>query len=164
MKRQIRRNVFETNSSSTHSISIYKWQPTRESKIPVNSELEVDGYISSQTEIKDEVGKLNYIVVMLASILDHEDRDYDNEPNFEEVINSNMFVWLKEIIKEQRNTNVIYKADQSYFPYFETTYDENNSIREILECDVDDEKSFKSRISEIIFDENIIIEDKENEY
>ena len=53
MKRQIRKNVFETNSSSTHSISIYKWQPTRESKIPINSELEVDGYISSLTEIKD---------------------------------------------------------------------------------------------------------------
>lgn len=160
----IRKNVFETNSSSTHSISIYKWQPTRESKIPVNGELEVDGYISSQTEIKDEVGKLNYIVVMLASILDHEDRDYDNEPNLEEVINSNIFVWLKEIIKEQRNTDIVYKSDQSYFPYFETTYDENDSIEEILKCDIDDEKSFKERITEIIFDENIVIEDKENEY
>ena len=164
MLKSIRRNVFETNSSSTHSISIHKWQPTKESKIPVNSELEVDGYISSQTEIKDEVGKLNYIVVMLASILDYEDMDYNNEPNVEEVINSTRFVWLKEIIKEQRNTDIIYKSDQSYFPYFETTYDENRSMEEILNCNIDDEQSFKSRITEIIFDENIVIEDKENEY
>ena len=100
----------------------------------------------------------------MASILDHDDRDYDNEPNFEEVINSNMFVWLKEVIKEQRNTDIVYKSDQSYFPYFETTYDEDRSIEEILKCDTDDEKSFKERITEIIFDENYIIEDKENEY
>jgi len=41
----IRNQVFETNSSSTHSISIYKWTPTEEKEILLNTELVIDGQI-----------------------------------------------------------------------------------------------------------------------
>ena len=63
------------------------------------------------------------------------------------------------------NTNINYSIpDSDYFPYYETVYDNNRSIKSVLGCDINDETSFKKRITEIIFDENIIIEDKENEY
>lgn len=161
----IRRQVFETNSSSTHSISIYKWTPTEDKPIQENSSIIVDGSISSQTEIKDEMGKLNYIIAILASIA--ENRYYDNiigKLSFNELIETNHFVWLKQAIKEKRNTDIIYESDRSYFPYFETTYDERTRIDEVLECDVDNEEEFKARIIEIIFTPNYVIEDKENEY
>lgn len=164
MLKVIRRNVFETNSSSTHSISIYKWTPTNESSIPLNTEIAIDGSISSQTEIKDELGKLNYIVAILASILENK-RDYDElEPDFEEVISSRNFVWLKEMIKEKCGTDIVYESDSKYFPYFETTYDENTSTEDILDCDMSSEAEFKTRVMEIIFEQNYVIEDKENEY
>lgn len=161
----IRRCVFETNSSSTHSISIYKWTPTAEKPVPENSKIEVDGSISSQTEIKDEMGKLNYIIAILASIAEH--RYYDDiieKLSFEELIETNHFVWLKETIKEKKNTEIVYESDRTYFPYFETTYDEHTGIENVLGCDVDNEEEFKARVTEIIFTPNYVIEDKENEY
>lgn len=166
MKKVIRRHVFETNSSSTHSISIYKWEPTTESSIPLNTEIIIDGSISTQTEIKDELGKLNYIVAILASIAGdrQECSENDEEDTFEELINVSHFVWLKEIIKEKCNTDIVYQSDGTYFPYFETTYDEDTRAEDILGCNIDNEIEFKNKVREIIFDENYIIEDKENEY
>ena len=163
----IRECVFETNSSSTHSISIYKWKPTKESSIPLNSKIDINGTISAQTEIKDEIGKLNYIIVILASIA--ESRSYDSrmtekDKKFNKLINSDHFIWLKEVVKEKCNTEITYVEKYNYFPYFETTYDDDRDIEEILECNIDNEKEFKERVTEIIFDENYIIEDKENEY
>lgn len=172
----IRRCVFETNSSSTHSISIYKWTPTKEFPIPKNENINIKGEISNQTEIKDELGKLKYIICMLASnaennedyFIDEKDKiSYigSNYPDkyFQRLINDNTFIWLKELIKEKYNTEINYIRDNDSFPYYETVCDDYLSIREVLNCDLKDEKSFKNRISEIIFDENIIIEDKETE-
>ena len=161
--KKIRRCVFETNSSSTHSISIYKWTPTEEKPVPHNSNITVNGSISSQTEIKDEIGKLNYIIAILASIAEHRS-GCSNELNFEELILTNHFTWLKEAIMNKCNTEIIYKSTGKYFPYFETTYDEYTGIEEILNCDIDNEEEFKARVTEIIFTSNYVIEDKENEY
>ena len=162
--KQIRRCVFETNSSSTHSISIYKWQKPEEINIPRNTTLEVSGKISGRTEITDEVGKLNYIVVMLASVLEYEDEmDYETS-TFEDVVNSKLFVWLKEIVKEKSNTEIIYKQTYDYFPFFETTYDEGRGIKEVFGCDLNNEVSFKERITSIIYEPDMIIEDKESKY
>jgi len=163
----IRNQVFETNSSSTHSISIYKWTPTEEKDIPFNTEIVVNGEIPGQTDIKDEMGKLNYIIVLLASIAEKRYPDYygDNRDKyFDALINSNHFVWLKEIVKEKCNTDIIYHSDGNYYPYFETTYDEYRSIEDVLGFNVDNENEFKINIKEIIFNKFYVIEDKENEY
>ena len=175
---KIRRCVFETNSSSTHSISIYKWTPVKESKIPKNKSIEVKGGVPSQTEIKDELGKLKYIICILASleenIQNRQGEDYiygvdccsykDGYKYFEIMINSNRFKWLKEIIKEKCNTDIKYITTDDCFPYYETVYNDGSSLESILACDINDEQSFKERISEIIFEDNYVIEDKENEY
>lgn len=101
MKRQIRRGVFETNSSSTHSVSIYNRGKLQYSDIPRESEIILDGSYSYGTDIFDELGKLNYIVTMLASIIERK-CDYDEMKieSFDEMVGLNWFKWLAEVVKE----------------------------------------------------------------
>jgi hypothetical protein len=176
MKRQIRRGVYETNSSSTHSVSIYNNSKRRFQDIPRNSEVVLNDTYEYGTDIFDEVGKLNYVVTMLASIIERK-YDYDElkVESFENMINLNWFRWLADVVREESNTEVIYKCptysdgrDKTYQPYYDTTYDEYDSIETILAGDdsdmLDDEMKFKERIKDIIYNPSIVIEDKENEY
>ena len=75
MKRQIRIGVFETNSSSTHSVSIYNRAKKLFSTITRNSEIILDDSYSTGIEIFDELGKLNFVVTMLASIVEYKNDD-----------------------------------------------------------------------------------------
>lgn len=176
MKRQIRIGVFETNSSSTHSVSIYNRSKLIFADIPKDSEVIIDGTHSTTTDIFDELGKLNFIVTMLASIIERK-CDYDEleVKSFEEMINLNWFKWLAEVVKEESNTEVVYKCpknyrgeDKSSVPYYNTTWDEDNSIEDIFTNDnsdvMEDETRFKKRVKNIIYNPEVIIEDKENEY
>lgn len=176
MKRQIRRGVYETNSSSTHSVSIYNNSKRRFQDIPRNSEVVLNDTYEYGTDIFDELGKLNYVVTMLASIIERK-YDYDElkVESFENMINLNWFRWLADVVREESNTEVIYKCptysdgrDKTYQPYYDTTYDEYDSIETILAGDdsdmLDDEMKFKERIKDIIYNPSIVIEDKENEY
>lgn len=176
MKRQIRRGVYETNSSSTHSVSIYNNSKRRFQDIPRNSEVVLNDTYEYGTDIFDELGKLNYVVTMLASIIERK-YDYDEQKveSFENMINLNWFRWLADVVREESNTEVIYKCptysdgrDKTYQPYYDTTYDEYDSIETILAGDdsdmLDDEMKFKERIKDIIYNPSIVIEDKENEY
>ena len=62
MKRQIRHGVFETNSSSTHSVNIYNNDKRKFQDIPKDSEVVLDDTYTYGTDIFDELGKLNYVV------------------------------------------------------------------------------------------------------
>ena len=176
MKRQIRRGVYETNSSSTHSVSIYNNSKRRFQDIPRNSEVVLDDTYKYGIDIFDELGKLNYVVTMLASIIERR-CDYDElkVESFEDMINLNWFKWLSDVVKEESNTEVIYKcptsydgSDKSYQPYYDTTYDEYDSIETIFVGDdgdtLDNEVKFKNRVKDIIYNPSVVIEDKENEY
>lgn len=176
MKRQIRRGVFETNSSSTHSVSIYNNSNRKFQNIPKNSELIINDTYEYGTDIFDELGKLNYVVTMLASIIERK-CDYDElkVESFEEMINLNWFKWLSDVVKEKSNTKIIYKCptyydgrDKTYQPYYDTTYDEYDSIEAIFIGDDNDtlnnEVKFKNRVKDIIYNPSVVIEDKENEY
>lgn len=176
MKRQIRRSVFETNSSSTHSVNIYNKSKLMFSDIPKDSTVVLDDTFVTPTDIYDELGKLNFVVTMLATIVDN--KCYDDEleiKSFEEMINLNWFKWLAEVVKEESNTEVIYKHPTysngekiSYSPYYDTTWDEYCSIESIFTDDdfdiMNDEIKFKERVKDIIYNPSINIEDKENEY
>lgn len=171
MKKQIRFGVFESNSSSTHSISIYNRDKLMYSDIPKNSKIIFDDYYNVGTDIFDELGKFHFVVTMLASIVERrfEDDEIDIE-SFEEMINLNWFRWLAEVIKEESNTDVIYERPKysSYVPYYDTTYDEYNTVEDVFTGDDEDvmnnEVKFKNRVKDIIYNPSIIIENKENEY
>ena len=176
MKRQIRYGVFETNSSSTHSVSIYNKNKIIYSDIPKDSTVVLNDEYGTGTDIIDELGKLNFVVTMLATIVDNKVYDEELEiESFEEMINLNWFKWLAEVVKEESNTDVIYECPKYWsgkpkesVPYYESTYDEHSSIEDIFTDDnpniMDDEAKFKERIKDIIYNPSIIIEDKENEY
>lgn len=176
MKRKIRRSVFETNSSSTHSVSICHRGKLVHADIPKESVVVIDGKYATGTDIFDELGKLNFVVTILASIVERQ-CDYDelNIKSFDEMINLNWFKWLAEVIMEDSNTELVYKhpldwqgKECTWVPYYDTTYDEHYSIEDIFTDDNDsvltDKDLFKARVRDIIYNPEIIIEDKENEY
>lgn len=177
MKRQIRFGVFETNSSSTHSLTIFERGKFEFNDIPRNTEVIIDDKFDIVTDqIFDQMGKLNFVVTMLASICENRyDDDEMEKLEFNDFINLNWFKWLKEVVKEQSNTELIYQRPVYYyggaykrFPYYETTYDEDETVEYIFtkgdSSILDDEEKFKERVKYIIYNPEVIIEDKENEY
>lgn len=176
MKRKIRFGVFETNSSSSHSITIYNMSKKKFMDIPKNSTVILNNTYSSGIEIFDEMGKLNFVVTLLASIVERRYNYDEIEINsFEEMVNLNWFKWLAEVVNEESNTEVIYKHPTYYngeevrcVPYYGTTYDDNEDIESIF-CGgklnvLDDETAFKERVKDIIYNPSVMIEDKDNEY
>lgn len=174
MKRQIRRGVFETNSSSTHSVSIFNTK-TIPNDIPKNSKVIIDDKHEKDGSFYDEIGKLKHVVTMLASIVDRK-HDYEDlvVGSFEEMINLNWFKWLAEVVKEESNTEIIYECPKNwegkavtYVPYYDTTYDEYDSIEDIFTDNdksiLSDETKFKARVKDIIYNPYLAIEDREEE-
>ena len=171
MKKQIRFGVFESNSSSTHSLTIKNRSKLYYNDIPKNSTIIFDDFYEVGTDIFDELGKFNIVVTMLASIVEYEcDNDDLEVESFEEMINLNWFKWLADVVKEESNTEVIYEKPKygNYVPYYNTTYDEYNTVKDIFTNDdedvMNDEAKFKERVKYLIYNPSIIIESKENEY
>ena len=179
----IRNNTFETNSSSTHTITISKYQKPREENIPRNL-TKTTGEMFNVVEYGDcggddetyacdvlhtEVEKLRFIVNMIVSVCedeyyemwDYEKRDIlgYNKEIFQKLTNTDLFIWLKEAVLEETGTMINYvMPDNNWFPFYETTYDENKGISEILS--VKDKDKFKQKVKDIIFDKDIIIENE----
>lgn len=179
----IRTNTFETNSSSTHSITISKYQKPREDDIPRNLTRDT-GKLFSVAEYGDcgggdeeyacdtlrtETEKLSFIINMIASVVEdtHYDMwDYDkrnesgyNEKIFNQMIKTDLFVWLQEAVLEETGTMIDYvKPNNNRFPFYETTYDECVGIEELLQ--VSDKEKFKNKIKEIIFDKDVFIDNE----
>lgn len=171
---QIRRSVFETNSSSTHSITISKYVPPERKMIPRN--FEGNYWISEYGEVVggeceyalnsflDEVDKLRFVVNMIATVYDRS-RYYNNneyKKDFETLINDELYVWLKEVIKEETGTEIAFKKPYGeYYPYYETVYSEYDEIENLLALEMNsgefNKEKFKNRIREIIFDKDIAV-------
>lgn len=179
----IRRGTFETNSSSTHSITISKYEKPRENDIPRNLTRDTgkmydiceygdcgggDESYACDT-MRTEVDKLSFIINMIASIA--EDQCYDmwdyarkeeegySEKIFNQLVSTGLFAWLKEAVLEETGTMINYiKPSNNWFPFYETTYDECTGIENIL--NTSDKESFKKRVKEIIFDKDIIIDNE----
>lgn len=174
--KKIRRGVFESNSSSTHSLTIRDNDTRVFADIPKNSKVVLNDSYVQGIEIFDELGKLNFVVTMLASIVDY--RNYEDElhiHSFDNMINLNWFRWLAEVVKEESNTDIIYECPKAYngqpacwIPYYNITWDEYDSIEDIFTDYspkiLEDEDSFKKRVKHIIYNPSVIIENKEIEY
>ena len=176
MKRQIRRCVFETNSSSSHSITIYDKSNIILHDIPKDSEVVMSDNWGSETYVCDELGKLNFVVKMLATIAGNKWDDDEIEINsFDEMINLDWFRWLAEVVKEESNTDVIYECPKNwdgtyakYPPYYSDVFDDMYTIEDIFTNKepsvMNDEAKFKERVKYIIYNPSVIIEDEEDEY
>lgn len=193
MKKIIRRNTFETNSSSSHSLVIGKRTKPVLDYFPRNSEyiyhLEeygrayCDDYTPDIARLYSEVDKARFMLNIIASHIEDDDDcegnhypeviywlDYDNRienPNrtFETLIEQKPFVWLKEVLESY--TGIEFKfvePDSNYFPYYGRVYDEDRGLDEVADIDFFNEEKFKERVAEIIFNEEIVIVDADIPY
>lgn len=187
----VRNNVFETNSSSTHSISICRYEKPQENNIPRNykdiymvSEFgDVGG--SDETYACDthntEVSKLRFLINMIASVYEdselYGDWSYEKKDDevykkeyFRKLITQDLFVWLKEVVFEETGTEIeIEMPSNNWFPYFEQTYTEYDSIENMLDIEEDEngkynKDKFKTRIKDIIFNSKVYIENENCPY
>ena len=111
----------------------------------------------------DELRKLSHIIGLIAWYVDSESFNCES---FEEVLNleiSKPFKWIADVVKEVRNTELIYVQSIKYSPFIQPVSDDEDNIENILKCDLKDENSFKTLIKDIIFNPEYIIYDKENE-
>lgn len=181
----IREGVYETNSSSSHSIVI-KRKKVHEMNIPLGlanykvSEMGDVSYSEEQIDIDrhyTQVDKLRFMLNILASICEHlyndnkmfVNYDYDNpnrhsyeymEQFWEEMISSVYFKTLEDVVYEETGTHIEFVRPQSdYIPFYSAIYSEDQDIEDILEIDTDnlDIDKFKRKLKEIIFDEDIVI-------
>ncbi len=187
----VRNNVFETNSSSTHSISICRYEKPQENNIPRNykdvymvSEFgDVGG--SDETYACDthntEVSKLRFLINMIASVYEdselygnweyeRKDDEIYKKEYFRKLITQDLFVWLKEVVFEETGTEIeIEMPSNNWFPYFEQTYTEYDSIENMLDIEEDEndkynKDKFKTRIKDIIFNSKVYIENENCPY
>ena len=189
MKTIIRQGTFESNSSSTHSISIVNKEKDVISTFPRNSEyciwLEPSEVANGEERISviykmmSEVAKAKFILNVITSYIDHnEDKypeiaywiDYDNRipnnnRNFETLIKQKPFVWFKEILEEETGTEFKFeKPIDDYFPYYSYLHDDDRELEDIFKCDWQNEKSFKNFMRNIVFNDDIIIVDTDEPY
>ena len=193
MKKIIRLNTFETNSSSSHSLVIGKRTEPVLEQFPRNSEyiyhLEeygvtwCDECTPDIARLCSEVDKARFMLNIIASHIEDDDDcegghypevtfwlDYDNEiknPNrtFETLIKQKPFVWLKEVLESYTGTEFKFvEPDDNYYPCYGRVYDECKAVDEATGIDFFDEEKFKERVTEIIFNEEIVIVDADIPY
>ena len=193
MKKIIRKNTFETNSSSSHSLVIGKrTEPAldyfrRNSKYIYHLEeygrTYCDDYTPDIARLYSEVDKARFMLNIIASHIEDDNDcegnhypeviywlDYDNRienPNrtFETLIKQKPFVWLKEVLESYTGTEFKFvEPDYNYFPYYRGVYDEYRGLDEVADIDFFDEEKFKERVAEIIFNEEIVIVDADIPY
>ena len=155
---KIRRNVFETNSSSTHSITLEEYYEPHNrtfqyTKIPHHTNIDID-----DTEFNEdgnnltEWQKLNALIDFIAGYYSDDDLD-TNKP---------LFQIIKNIIKDKCDSNLELNLPE-YYNYIFDDYDENSL--EILGLNEDStEDEIYNRFDEIIFNPKINFKHKDNEY
>ena len=77
--KQIRRGIFETNSSSMHSISIIRKNPANNGEIPKNKLITEEDFSGVSVGDVTELGKLMFCIKLIFSILEDSSDDYNDE-------------------------------------------------------------------------------------
>ena len=156
---KIRQNVFETNSSSTHSICLCNLGKNATKEIPSNETINIDDDFSIDGDGFNisEWQKLCCIIDMI--------RYYKNGEEEDSNVSNKLFEGLKRLIKKERNSNLIIKDDVDYEYCDETDnyYGSDYGIFDMLTLDMDDEDTILKAFKDVIFDPNTVVYHKENE-
>lgn len=184
--KNIRKSVFETNSSSSHSLTIYRGEGLYK-KIPINMQ---DFDINKETcliynkSIVGELDKCRYLLSLIG--LRMYNCVYQNEfltsdilkyygdklpkiieANKAEILKFNWLVWLEEIIKERCNTTFIYSYVDDDFPFIlDCQIYEDLDLLDVLgisEEDCNNEEVIKALFTDIIFG-NVILADTSEDW
>ena len=158
---KIRKNVFETNSSSVHSICLCDLGKNATKKIPSNETINIDDDFSINGDGYNisEWQKLCCIIDMIRYYKNGEEEDSD--------VSNKLFEVLKRLIKEERNSDFVIKDDVDYEYCDEyNEYDDycsENTIFDMLTLDMYDEDTILTAFKDVIFDPNTVVYHKENE-
>lgn len=188
--KQIRTGIFETNSSTTHSISIYRI-PIPKDDIPYNQHiilklnkfLDKKDFENIEVLYKTQLGKLGFVInILVRFIIDNTHRligsvdeinlyeyKYSNKyiETYEDFINITCFEWVREVIFDM--TRSTFEIDEDcigqVFPflYYSDDYIENDDptiIRLYKDIKENNEEDFKMIVRTIIFDDEAVIYDK----
>lgn len=158
----LRNNIFETNSSSTHSLVIEPRKKHTYKSIPRNSKeiFIVDEYGTAHggdeelviNTIEDEVDKLRFMCNILATVCDSYryekynisegykweeyydavDKKAYMKPFWDKMMNLDIFVVLKEAIFEVTGTYIDFIQPEGSAPFYECVYIENDDISELF--------------------------------
>lgn len=154
---KVRRNCFETNSSSTHSISIEdsEHRDFEYVDIPRNETIIIDKpdfyrYNNNETEWT----KLNALIDFIIGYYDSKNKDYDDYPVADYVDTEKpLFDIIRKLIKNERNSEIILNFPNGYI-YKSDKYIRNSlSILGLFEDSL--EKDIYNRFKKIIFDSGI---------
>ena len=159
---KIRRSVFETNSSSTHSISIdynYKEKVSKYNKIPKNETIvisndDVNFQFHSNGNNKTEWTKLNAIINYILGYYWSLRYFY-----FREILQkeNNYFTILEKIIKDKCNSVVNYNLYDLLDIESITDSNYGHSLVIFGLCEKSTEEEIYNCLKQLIFDENIAI-------
>lgn len=160
---KIRSNIFETNSSSTHSLSIYHEEnnESTDDLIPRNSIILIDNCYNLYDEIKSPMSKLKALIEYIGNY--YNEYQYCNNRNRylygEEVL---FFVLLKELVFNEYHSELIYKLDDysSYYDNDETDYD----FSEFGIVDKNDYKDIYSKFLKFLQDDTVVLKHNIKEY
>ena len=191
MKKIIRKGVFESNSSSSHSISIVNKEKDVLRTFPRNSEYCIrlqesdiangDELYTVTHKLISEVAKAQFILNIIATYIDyneykypevaywidHENHIKNDNRNFETLIKQKPFVWFKEVLEEETGSKFEFEKpyDNNYgYPYYLYACDSDYGLESIFKCDWQDEKSFKDLMRNIVFNDNVVIIDSDKAY
>lgn len=113
---KIRKGLFETNSSSTHSLTVKKIED--DGKIKYGSHIILKEYMAGKSAYTEKE-KLQFISCVLTSLVKEYyaeiNRNYNC--NASELLNNSAFLTLKEVLKEERNVELEYQGQETYMPY-----------------------------------------------
>ena len=144
--RQIRQGVFETNSSSTHSVTIHgsdrfvypKYIPT----------IEFGEFGWEQNLYPDYTDKLSYVITMLAT--------KNGVDTLEDFLKLEEFRWLKEAVESHCGRVLEVKAQESdWSPLGYVDHQSNDVLDDFL---VSDELEFKVKVLDFVFNEKYAFE------
>lgn len=164
MLRNVRQMVFETNSSSTHSLSIVganaMVSPSPSGTSGNKIVIRPGEYGWGFERLYDCWSKLSYIVTAIQY----------HEPGVKELIYADKpvvledctyFKWLSEMVQEYTGRDIEYQ--QSYDKWYPHGYIDHQSMDLLDDYFVDDEVEFKNNMRDVIFNNKYqIIIDNDN--
>lgn len=164
MLKNIRRMVFETNSSSSHSLSIVgaNNMALPRDNTPRNVTVIPGEYGWGYERLDDVWSRLGYIVT---AIQYHDEQIcphiYSDNKDAVVIENSHYFKWLSEMTQDYIGWTLIYeKSDDQWYPH---GYIDHLSVGLLEDYFVEDEAKFKENMRDIIFNDKYdIIIDNDN--
>lgn len=175
--KQTRHGVFETNSSSTHSLVILTSENSQDKSYYINEELVFGEYGWGVDSLRDPSSKAEYLLTSIQYVeekakeiqyvyynenkiqYEKDKLEYYNSI-FEAILESKYTKWIFELIQEKTKSNPTLRMLQS--SYYPLGYIDHQSLSPSIFEDAFDlfsmnEIDFKNKVEDIIFNESYVI-------